>query len=96
MLVHSYIYYELNTNIIDDATWSKWAIELRDLQNSHPEESKQVKYYEDFKDWDGSSGAFLNYNRPNIIITANRLLYGFEKPLKRKPAEVKPKMKKLF
>lgn len=32
MLVHSYIYYKLNDNIISDSTWSKWAVELADLQ----------------------------------------------------------------
>ena len=37
MLVHSYIYYELNDNIISDNTWSKWAVELADLQNKYPE-----------------------------------------------------------
>lgn len=40
MLVHSYIYYELDTNIIDDSTWSKWAVELRDLQKKLPRNTK--------------------------------------------------------
>ena len=31
MLVHSYIYYQLNDNIIDDSTWSKWAMELQKM-----------------------------------------------------------------
>ena len=58
MLVHSYIYYELNENIVSDAQWSKWAVELAELQKKYPKESAEVEYYEDFKDWDGSSGAF--------------------------------------
>ncbi len=62
MLVHSYIYYELNDNIISDDTWSKWAKELAELQKKYPKESAEVEFhYEDFKDWDGSSGAFLNF-----------------------------------
>lgn len=61
MLVHSYIYYQLNDNIIDDNTWSKWAMELQQLQKDYPEISKQVADYELFKDWDGSSGAFLEF-----------------------------------
>ena len=32
MLVHSYIYYELDDSIISDAQWSKWAVELAELQ----------------------------------------------------------------
>lgn len=62
MLVHSYIYYELNTNIIDDAKWDRWAMELVDLQLKYPKESKKAPYYEEFKDWDGSTGAFLKFD----------------------------------
>lgn len=73
MLVHSYIYYELNDSIISDATWSKWAKELAQLQKDYPEESKRVEEYEQFKDWDGSSGAFLNFGE-NIKTVAKILL----------------------
>lgn len=62
MLIHSYIYYELDKNIIDDSTWDKWAIELVKLQQENPIASKKVIYYEQFKDWDGSSGAFLEFD----------------------------------
>ncbi len=41
MLVHSYIYYQLNDNIIDDSTWSKWAMELQQLQKDYPEKVKE-------------------------------------------------------
>ena len=75
MLVHSYIYYELNQNIVSDSQWSKWATELADLQVKYPELAKNVVYATDFEGWDGSSGAFLDYSaKPNIIMTANRLL----------------------
>ena len=63
MLVHSYIYYELNKNIIDDSTWDKWAMELVKLQKENPIASKNVEYYELFKDWDGSTGAFLRFDK---------------------------------
>lgn len=62
MLVHSYIYYELNKNIIDDTTWDKWAMELVQLQRENPIASKKADYYEQFKDWDGSTGAFLKFD----------------------------------
>lgn len=62
MLVHSYIYYELDKNIVDDTTWSKWAMELVKLQKENPIASKNVEYYEEFKDWDGSTGAFLKFD----------------------------------
>lgn len=76
MLVHSYIYYELNENIVSDSKWSEWATELAQLQYDFPEIAKQVPYAKDFANWDGSSGAFLDYKyKPNIIATAERLLH---------------------
>lgn len=73
ILVHSYIYYELNENIVSDATWSKWAKELQELQEKYPKEAAEVEEAENFKDWDGSSGAFLNFGE-NIKTVAKILL----------------------
>lgn len=73
MLVHSYIYYELDDNIVSDAQWAKWAKELEQLQKDYPKESAEVEDYEQFKDWDGSSGAFLNFGE-NIKTVAKILL----------------------
>ena len=36
MLVHSYIYYLMDDNIVADHKWSAWATELADLQNKYP------------------------------------------------------------
>jgi retron-type reverse transcriptase len=88
LLVHSYIYYELNSNIVPDSKWSKWAVELAELQYEYPDIAKQVVYAKDFEDWDGSTGAFLTFkDKSNIITTANRLL---SKPDKFMPALQKP------
>lgn len=73
MLVHSYIYYELNENIVSDATWAKWAKELEQLQKAYPKESEEVEEYEQFKDWNGSSGAFLKFGE-NVKAVAKILL----------------------
>lgn len=82
MLVHSYIYYEMNENIISDSQWSKWAMELVDLQSQYPDIAKSVIYAKDFEGWDGSSGAFLEFaNKPNIVSTARRLVQN-KKPKK--------------
>ena len=62
MLVHSFLYYELDSNIIDDHTWSMWGVELAELQKKYPKESAEVEYADLFKDWDGSSGAHLIYD----------------------------------
>lgn len=81
MLVHSYIYYELNQNIVSDHKWAQWAKELAQLQKDYPKESAEVEEYEQFKDWDGSSGAFLKFGE-NIKTVAKILLESQSKPVK--------------
>lgn len=74
ILVHSYIYYEMNQNIISDSKWSEWAKELYDLQEQYPDISKEAALYEEFKDFDYSTGAGLNYFQPWVISTAKKLV----------------------
>lgn len=59
ILVHSCLYYEMNITKIDDVIWDRWARELRALQEQYPDIAKQVIWYDAFKDWDASTGAFL-------------------------------------
>ena len=93
ILVHSYIYYELDKNLISDSQWSTWAVELANLQRDYPDIADEVDYAKDFDGWDGSSGAFLTYkDKPNIIFTANRLLQDESSV----PATTKPKNQPLF
>ena len=74
ILVHACIYYGLNDNIIPDATYDKWENELVKLQNDYPEIANKVVYAEAFKDWDGSTGAFLPYYELNIVAKARMLV----------------------
>lgn len=76
LLVHSYIYYELDTNIISDETWDKWAKELVYLQQHYPNESRQVRYYELFKTFDGNTGFDLAKNADIDIISKAYYLLG--------------------
>ena len=85
MLVHSYIYYRMDDNIVTDHQWSAWTTELADLQNKYPNIEKQVPFRKGFEDWDGSSGAFLPLNEPWIKTKARKLL-GL-------PEEKKPEIK---
>lgn len=64
----------MNMNLIDDATFDKWSYELVDLQRDYPDISKQVEWYEAFKDWDGSTGAFLPINDIWVVGHAKSLL----------------------
>jgi hypothetical protein len=77
ILVHSYLYYEQDMNIISDHTWNKWAVELVNLQKKYPEIAEKVIYSEQFKDWDGSSGAYFVFDeatiyRANILLMKNQ------------------------
>lgn len=92
LLVHSCIYYKFNYNVIDDRTWDKWAKELKQLQMDYPDISKQVIWYEAFKDWDASTGAFLPLDDEWVIKKARQ----FYTPTVKKKVEVKKKVGKLF
>jgi NAD-dependent DNA ligase adenylation domain len=66
ILVHSFLYYQLDTSIITDHKFDAFCNELVDLQKKYPEESKAVEYYDDFKDFDGSSGYDLPFATPDV------------------------------
>jgi len=74
ILVHSYLYYDKNANLIDDSTWSKWAEELVELQNTYPDLTVKTPYYEQFLDFDASTGFNLDFRKPEIISRAEHLL----------------------
>lgn len=100
ILIHSCLYYHFNTNIISDKKWDEWARELRDLQKQYPEISKQVTLYEEFKDWDASTGAFLPIERKWVMNKARYVLsqHGNSVKVQKKSEPVKKKSakKKLF
>lgn len=64
ILVHSIIYYRLNENLIDDATWSGWGLELEKLQERYPDISAECVYADAFKDFDHSTGMSLPLDDP--------------------------------
>lgn len=75
ILVHSVLYYRMNENLIDDATWSKWALELEELQEKYPKIARTVPLHEEFKNFDHSTGSDLPLDNPWAINKANYLLY---------------------
>lgn len=102
LLVHSCIYYELNQNIISDKKWDELARELVKLQAEYPELAKEVIWYDAFKDWDASTGAFLPLKDEWVMRKAQYVLklYGknYKKPeVKKEEKKVKTlKVKSLF
>jgi NAD-dependent DNA ligase len=79
ILVHSYLYYRRNTNIIDDYTFDKWSKELADLQEKHPAIAAECVYAEAFKEFDGSSGYDLPTHEPDVMSSGEKLLIAHEK-----------------
>lgn len=74
LLIHSCIYYHLNSNIVSDSKWDSWARELVKLQKDNPDISKNIRYDEAFKDWDASTGAFLPITDSWVVNKAKWLL----------------------
>lgn len=74
VLVHSIIYYNMDDNLISDAQWSKWAVELADLQNKHPDIAKNCYMADEFEGFDGSSGFDLPLDDPASVNKARYLL----------------------
>lgn len=74
ILVHSIIYYKMDSNIISDRQWSEWAVELDELQKKYPNIAKHCVYAEDFEDFDPSTGYSLPLDDPWAIHKARYLL----------------------
>jgi len=78
LIVHSYLYYRLDTNKIDDSTFDKWAKELCELKEKYPDIAAQTKYWYIGKQFDASgSGYFINSYPPELVMQAELLVYGF-------------------
>jgi hypothetical protein len=74
ILVHSFLYYQMNTNIISDHAFDQWSKELADLQQQYPETARECIFAKEFESFDGSSGYNLPYHYPEIQSTARKLL----------------------
>lgn len=74
ILVHSVIYYKLDDNIISDSTWSRWAVELKELQELYPRIAASVPYAKEFEDFDPSTGCNLPLDDPWALSVAKGLL----------------------
>lgn len=66
ILIHSWLYYKMDTSLVSDQTFDSWANELVVLQTMYPKISERVIYAKEFKDFDGSTGFDLPYSNPEI------------------------------
>lgn len=74
LLIHSIIYYRMNDNLITDAQWTLWAIELENLQADYPDISAKCPYAEAFSGFDHSTGYNLLLDDPWANRKARQLL----------------------
>lgn len=74
MLIHSKLYYDMDTNLITDRQFDEWGRELVQLQRDNPNIAKRICFAEAFKDWDASTGAFLPLQDEWVCRKANQIL----------------------
>lgn len=66
IIVHSYIYYELNDNYISDKEYDAKSKELTRYKNEYPDEWEKSMYYQQFGDeYNGSTGFTLYHDLDN-------------------------------
>lgn len=73
LLVHSYLYYEMDINLISDYLFDEWAYGLVEYMKRAPKIFEKSPYYHFFKNFDGSTGHDLPYRLPEIQRAAERL-----------------------
>jgi len=79
ILVHSYLYYRKNVNIIDDHLYDAWSKELAELQVKYPDEAGAAVYSKEYEGFDGSSGFDLPTHLPDVMNSAERVYRIHEK-----------------
>jgi len=59
LIVHSFMYYELNNNLWTDSKYDETARLVEHVKNLELDIWKESKFYYIFKDWDSSTGMNL-------------------------------------
>ncbi len=71
ILVHSCLYYRMNSSVIDDFTYDQLGKDLQLLQKLFPDLAKEVEYHEYFADYtETTSGFNLPVHLPEIVESA--------------------------
>lgn len=80
ILIHSFLYYRMNTSIVSDAQYDQWARELAELQARHPEVAKKCAYADAFEDFSESVTGFnLPLHDPWVVGKGQQILRIHEK-----------------
>ena len=74
ILVHAYLYYKWNRNLISDDKYDQWSFELADLIKKYPELYQKSPYAKAFDGFIPDSGYYLTPEKyPEIVNRANWL-----------------------
>ena len=73
MLIHSCLYYELNTELISDAQFDAWALALAELLSKHSNVYSD-RFDQYFEDWTGDTGMHFNHRDPWVLNKAEYLV----------------------
>lgn len=84
IIIHSIIYYELDTNIVEDRMFDMNCKQLVEMVKDNPQSFKDSKWYYVMKGFDGSSGFDLykklnKSHREELLQQAGYLVYTFGK-----------------
>lgn len=74
ILVHSFLYYKLDKNIIDDSKFDFFMYDLVELMKNHENEFLKSVFYSEFKSFEGGTGADLKYDTEQIRRISTRLI----------------------
>jgi NAD-dependent DNA ligase len=74
LLVHSYLYYRLNTSTIADHQYDVFTLDLIKLQTDHPEIAEQGIYAEEFRGFSTGDSFALPLGEPQIQEMAMRYM----------------------
>ena len=72
-MVHSVLYYRMNTSLITDQLFDQWCKELVMLQKGNPKEASEAEFSEEFKNFTGETGFHFS-DQPWAVEKAQRLL----------------------
>lgn len=73
LLVHSYLYYELDNPLWTDAKFDEVAHKLKDLVIKYPDKAKKAVFAEEFKEWDSDPKFFSGYCLPYDTLYTRRI-----------------------
>lgn len=74
ILVHAFLYYKLNQNLISDDKYDKWSFELAALIKKYPKLFQQSAYPDAFRDFVPDSGYYLTPEKYSRIVNRAKWL----------------------